>query len=195
MHGLWKNDAPNHKKWLISIFLLCLVGALLPFLWRGFIPAPRWRTAATYLALLLTAASCVLLWMLHRRGLWRPAGPWLGYGPLKRRLMTLLCLSFFFAVLWLDISSSLPMAYTAILGQDSSRTAMVEKKQGSGKSCRYQFKVKGISYLFFEFCIDGENFEHYPEGPLPARLHVRQSYFGEFVQSMQITTNADDLNE
>ena len=195
INGLWQNGTPNHQKWLISVFLLCLLGALAPIFWRGFIPAPHWRITATYLALLLIAVSCMLLRALYRRGLWRPVGPWLTYSPLKRWLMAPLCLAFFFGVLWLNISSSLPMAYTVLLGQDSSRTAMVEKKRGSGKSCPYQFKIEGVGYLFFEFCIDRESFEQYPAGSLSALLNVRQSFFGEFVQSMQINTAKGDLHE
>lgn len=183
----WKSDTPRQQKWLIAIFLLILLAALVPMFSRSFVPSKPWQMQALYLSLLLTAAGGIWLWRLYRKKLWRPAGPWLTYGPVKQALMVPLCLAFFVGVLWLDIASTLPMIYTSAFGQERSAQASVEKKRGSGRyACHYQLKVPSIHYIFFEFCVNEEAFDRLPEGPLPARLSASESYFGSKIHTIEL---------
>lgn len=177
------------QKYLISVFLLVIIGAAVPMFFRSFVPTPDWQEIALYISLLLSAAAGIWLRILHSRGLWRPAGPWLTYGPLKRWLMAPLCLAFFICLLWLDIAATVPMLYTAAAGDEISRPAAAEKKRGSGrKACRYQLKISEVKYILFEFCIDEDSFNRLPEGPLSARISARKSYFGEKIHTLNIAT-------
>ena len=188
MSALWKPNTPPQQKWLIAIFLLVLLGALVPMFSRSFVPSASWQLNALYLSLLLTAAGGFWLWRLYRQGLWQPAGPWLDYGPVKRALMTPLCLAFFVGVLWLDMAGTLPMLYTSAFGTEHTEAASAEKKRGSGRyACRHQLKVPTIHYLFFEFCIDEDAFDRLPDGPLPAQLSARQSYFGAKIHTIELS--------
>ena len=188
MSAFWKSDTPAQQKWLIVIFLLVILGALVPMFSRSFVPSAAWQLQALYLSVLLTVAGSLWLWRLYRQQLWRPAGPWLSYGPVKRALMTPLCLAFFIGMLWLDIAGTLPMLYTTAFGVEHTEAASAEKKRGSGRrSCSYQLKVPSINYLFFEFCIDEEDFNRLPEGPLPAQLSAQQSYFGARIHTIELS--------
>lgn len=187
MNRLWPKDTSRPQKWLVWMMLLILIGALVPMLQRSFVPSPAWQVPAAYLSGLLMAGLCAWLRHLHRRGLWQPGEPWPSYGPIKRILMPPLMLAMAFFILWLNIAATLPMAYTAWLGQDSTRLATVEKKRGTGRySCRSQLKVQEIRYPFFEFCIDSEDFEALPSGPMPAMLEIRQSRFGERIAALRM---------
>lgn len=188
MSAFWKPNTPTPQKWLITLFLLVILGALVPMFSRSFVPSAAWQMQALYLSVLLTAAGGLWLWRLHRQKLWSPAGPWLDYGPIKRALMVPLCVAFFVGMLWLDIAGTLPMLYTSAFGVEHTEAASAEKKRGSGRrSCSYQLKVPSINYLFFEFCIDEEDFNRLPEGPLPARLSARQSYFGAKIHTIELS--------
>lgn len=188
MSAFWKPNTPTPQKWLITLFLLVILGALVPMFSRSFVPSAAWQMQALYLSVLLTAAGGLWLWRLHRQKLWSPAGPWLDYGPIKRALMAPLCVAFFVGMLWLDIAGTLPMLYTLAFGVEHTEAASAEKKRGSGRrSCSYQLKVPSINYLFFEFCIDEEDFNRLPEGPLPARLSARQSYFGAKIHTIELS--------
>lgn len=188
MSAFWKPNTPTPQKWLITLFLLVILGALVPMFSRSFVPSAAWQMQALYLSVLLTAAGGLWLWRLHRQKLWSPAGPWLDYGPIKRALMAPLCVAFFVGMLWLDIAGTLPMLYTSAFGVEHTEAASAEKKRGSGRrSCSYQLKVPSINYLFFEFCIDEEDFNRLPEGPLPARLSARQSYFGAKIHTIELS--------
>lgn len=184
---LWDKNLPRARKWLISLFLLAMLGALAPIFWRGFVPAVSWQKTALLLSLVLTLAGAAWLWHLYRQGLWRPEGPWLTYGPLKRLLMAPLCLAFMVLILWMDIAITLPMAYTQLVHEQVSRPATVQKKRGSGRSCRHQLKIAQVRFIFFEFCLDQESFDALPDGPLPAQLSIRRSVFGEKIEALQLS--------
>lgn len=187
MPQLWKKDLPPARKWLISLFLLVMLGALVPVFHRSFIPTVSWQKTALVLSVLLTLATMAWLWSLHRQGLWRPEGPWLTYGPLKRLLMTPLCLAFVILMLWLDIAITLPVAYTQLVHEQATRSATVQKKRGTGRrSCRHQLEITQQRFIFFEFCLDKESFEALPDGALPAQLAVRRSIFGEEVDALHL---------
>ena len=185
MKGLWSADTSTPQKWLICIFMLVLIGALVPMFSRGFVPSEAWQLQALYLSLVLTALAMLWLRVLYRRGQWKPAGPWLDYGPLKRMLMIPLCLAFWLFVLWLNLTGTLPKAYNAVMGVEAQTQSSAVKKRSSGKySCHYQLKLPEVHYLFFEFCIDEQTFEQLPNGPMPARITARQSYFGDSIDSI-----------
>ena len=187
MNWLWKPKTPTPQKWMISIFLLSLIAALPPMLWRSFVPAAHWQLQSLYGALLLTAAGGLWLRSLYRRKLWRPAGPWTDYGPIKCSLMTVLCACFFVFVLWLDLVAALPMAYTRVMGGEVTFTGIAEKKRGSGRhACRQQLKLPDVHYILFEFCINEDSFDDLPDGPLPARISARQSYFGSSIHTIEL---------
>lgn len=186
MDLFWKKDAPRHQKWLVSMMLVVVLPALAPMFWRGFVPAPHWQNTAWYLAAIGTLVLVVVLWNLHRHGLWKPVGFWSTASPVKRWLMAPLCLMFFAFILWLDIAATLPMAYTKMAGEPAQRMTLVEKKRSSGRrSCHYQLKVKDIKYLFFEFCVNEEYFDTLPDGPIPVLLQSRRTIFGEDVESLR----------
>lgn len=185
MLGLWPSDAPRSRKWLASIFMLAMLGALAPIIWRSYAPAAHWQHKAWYLSALLMAAGCTALWRLYRSGVYQLGHPWDEYSPLKRRLMGLLCLGFFTGMVWLDVAASLPMAYTWALGQDSERTALVEKKRGGARSCRHQIKIHDVRYWLFEFCISGEDFAQLPQQPFVATVYGRRSALGEHIHAIR----------
>jgi hypothetical protein len=184
-----KRKMSRQQKWLACAFLLVMLGAVVPVMVnRSFVPSASWQARALYLSIALLAVSGVLLRSWHRRGLWQPGGPWPAYGPVKRGMALLPCLGFMLFILRLNLAATLPMAYTAALGKHEVREAMVQTKLGSGRrSCRHQLKVQGVNYMFFEFCIDGEDYDALPSGPLPARLLVRQSHFGELITSLRLS--------
>ncbi|MFD2755648.1 hypothetical protein [Comamonas terrae] len=187
-----KPKMSRRQKWLACAFLLAMLGAVVPVMVnRSFVPSASWQARALYLSIALLAISGVLLRNWHRRGLWQPGPPWPAYGPVRRGMMLLLCLGFMLFIFWLNLAATLPMAYTAVLGKREVREAMVEAKRGSGRrSCAHQLKVQGVNYLFFEFCIDADDYDALPSGPLPARLLVRQSYFGELIGSLHLSVPA-----
>lgn len=188
MKGLWKTDTPRPQKWLITIFLLLMLGALVPIFSRSFVPSSHWQLQALYLSLLLTAAGGAWLWWLYRQQLWSPAGPWLTYGPIKRALMLPLCIAFFTGIVWLNVAATWPSFYTALFGQEVTQASSAAKKRGTGRyACDHQLKVPSISYLFFEFCIHEAAFDKLPEGPLPAQLQSTQSYFGAKIHTIELS--------
>lgn len=189
MHWLWTPGTSTAQKWLITIFMTVMTGALAPIFWRSFIPTVHWQQTALYLALALTAGAGIWLRQLHEMGHWQPAGPWPGYGRARRWLMALFCSAFVTLMLWFNLAATLPMAYTAATGSHASMQTLAEKKRGSGRhACRYQLKLREVDYLFFEFCMDQEGYERLPSTPLPARLSLRQGYFGSWVESVRLTT-------
>lgn len=174
------------RKYVAYIFLVIMLLAMVPIIWRGFIPTPHWRLVAACIAGAITLSSSFLLFKLFKSGQWQLAGPWLTYGPVKKALMAPLCILFVFGIVWIDIAASLPMAYTTAFGQEVTRPAMVEKKRSSGRSCHHQLKIENIDYLFFEFCIDSDGFDDLPNQPMSALVGSRQSYFGEAVNSIRL---------
>lgn len=192
MNLLWKKDIPRAQKVLISTFMLVMLGALVPILFRSFVPTGQWQTMAWWVSLLLTAASAVWLRVLYRKNLWRPSGPWLTYGPLKRWLMAPLCMAFFVVMLWLDLAVTLPLAYTSLVHTEVTRSTTVEKKRGSGRSCKHQIQIAEVRYLFFEFCVDADSFDTLPDGPVPAELSIRRSFFGEHIHALRLSTAAQN---
>ena len=71
------------------------------------------------------------------------------------------------------------------MGVEAQTQSSVMKKRSSGKySCHYQLKLPEVHYLFFEFCIDEQTFEQLPNGPMPARITARHSYFGDSIDSI-----------
>lgn len=187
MNGLWSPTTSRSQKWLVSLFLLFMLGALPPMFWRSFVPSDAWQLRALYLSVCLTGAGLLWLRRSYKSGQWKPAGPWLDYGPVKRMLMAPLCVAFVILIVWLNLAVSWPMAYTHWMGSESSLESMAEKKQGSGRrSCSHQLKLQDMDYLFFEFCVAEDGFERLPEQPMPALLSVRQSYFGMRVESVRL---------
>lgn len=181
---------PTHsrpQRWLISCFLLLMLGALAPMLWRSFVPDPNWQRTALALAVALSAAIGLLLRRWWRLGLWRPGGPWLHYSVLKRCLMAPLCAAFIVFVLWLNLAMSLPMAYTSLLGQEAQQATTAHKHRGSGRrSCDYQLRLADIDYWLFEFCLEQNDFDALPDGPLPMRLRGNRSALGTWVNTLQL---------
>ncbi|MDR0212949.1 MAG: hypothetical protein LBJ15_02975 [Comamonas sp.] len=187
MKGLWNPDASVAQKWLIGIFLSVMLGAMVPIFSRGFIPSDVWQLQALYISLALTALGLVWLRVLYKRGQWKPAGPWQDYGPLKRLLMIPLCLGFWLLVLWLNLAATLPKAYNQVFATEVQTVSSATKKRSSGRySCHYQLKLPEVRYMFFEFCIDEQAFDQLPDGPMPARLTARQSYFGRSIDSIAL---------
>lgn len=187
MNLFWKPNTSTPQKWLISIFLLVLIGALTPIIWRSFVPAKHWQLQSLCAALLLATAGGLWLRQLYRRKLWRPAGPWMEYTPIKRGLMATLCSCFFVFMLWLNLVATLPMAYTHMVGNEVTLTGTAEKKRGSGRNaCRHQLKLPDIHYILFEFCLNEEVFDDLPNGPLPSRISARQSYFGRDIHTIEL---------
>ena len=68
MKGLWKADASSAQKWLVIIFMLVLLGALVPMFSRGFVPSNDWQAIALHLSLALTALGLIWLRILYKRG-------------------------------------------------------------------------------------------------------------------------------
>ena len=187
MKGLWKADASSAQKWLVIIFMLVLLGALVPMFSRGFVPSNDWQAIALYLSLALTALGLIWLRILYKRGQWKPAGPWEDYGPIKRVLMIPLCLGFWLLVLWLNLAGTLPKAYTAVMGTEVVSESNVVKKRSSGRySCHHQLKLPEVRYMFFEFCIDEGAFDRLPDDVMPARISAQQSYFGRSIYSISL---------
>ena len=187
MKGFWKADASSAQKCLVIIFMLVLLGALVPMFSRGFVPSNDWQAIALYLSLALTALGIVWLRILYKRGQWKPAGPWEDYGPIKRVLMIPLCLGFWLLVLWLNLAGTLPKAYTAVMGTEVVSESNVVKKRSSGRySCHHQLKLPEVRYMFFEFCIDEGAFDRLPDDVMPARISAQQSYFGLSIYSISL---------
>lgn len=112
-------------------------------------------------------------------------------GPIKRAGLLLGLLGFMSLMFWMVWAQTLPMAYTWLMGQDAQEQVAVETQRGSGRySCRHQFKVQEINYLFFEFCISGDEYESLPSGSMPAQLLLQRSYFGKTVQSLALVEPA-----
>ncbi|WP_255576285.1 hypothetical protein [Comamonas sp. Y33R10-2] len=104
--------------------------------------------------------------------------------------MTALCICFFVFVLWLDLVATLPMAYTRAMGDEVMFTGTAEKKRGSGRhACRQQLKLPDIHYILFEFCLNEDAFDETPDGPLPARIFARKSYFGCSIHTIELATS------
>lgn len=184
---LWAADTSRGQKWLIAALLLILLGTLPVYVVRSFVPHAAWQKQALYLTLGVLLAAGWWLRYLYRRGDWKPAGPWQDYGPLKRALMLPLCVAFFGCVVWMNLAISVPWAITAVVGQDALQSAVVETYQTSGRrSCRYQFKVQDIHFMFFEFCIDQDDYERLPRQPLPVLLELRESYFGKQIGGLRM---------
>lgn len=189
MKGLWNPDASSAQKWLVGVFLTVMLGALVPMFSRGFVPSDTWQLQALYLSLALTALGLIWLRVLYKRGQWKPAGPWQDYGPLKRLLMIPLCLGFWLLVLWLNLAATLPKTYNLVFATEVQTESSATKKRSSGRySCHYQLKLAEVRYMFFEFCIDEQAFDRLPDGPMPARLTARQSYFGRSIDSIALAT-------
>lgn len=183
----WAEGTATSKKWLIGLLLLALLGAAAPLLGRSFVPAAHWQKTALYITLGLLAAAAWWLRQLYRRGDWKPEGPWQDYGPIKRVLMLPLMVGFIGSVVWLNVAVSVPWAMTKVIGQAATQNATVEAERSTSRySCRYQFKVQEIQFMFFEFCIDQANYEHWRGMPLPAVLDLNQSYFGKEVSSLSV---------
>lgn len=194
---LWKADASRGQKWLIVMLLVVLLGAMVPILGhRGFVPATAWQQWSLYGALALTALAGWWLRHLYLLGQWRPEGPWVDAGPFKRVGLLIATLLFFVFVLWINLAQTLPMLYTRWWGQEGYQQAVVETKRSSGRhSCRHQFEVHGMRYIFFEFCISQEAFEGLPSTPMKARLQVRSSYFGQDIHGLRLHGDADETDE
>lgn len=187
-HGLWATGAPSRQKWLISVFLLVLLGALVPIFSRSFVPAPGWSRTALLLAVLCTVSACGLLWHWFRRGLWAPAGPWPSYSPLQRWTMAPLCVGFFLFVLWLDLAMTAPMLLTRWMGEEASRSTLVQKKRGSGRrSCPHQLQLADTRFWLFEFCVDSDAFDQLPEGRWPATVDSRRTGMGEYIHTVRLS--------
>lgn len=142
------------------------------------------------ISLLLTAVSAIWLRVLYSKNLWRPSGPWLTYGPFKRLLMAPLCMAFFVVVVWLNVAVTLPLGYTSLVHAKVTRSTTVEKKRGSGRSCKHQIEIPDVRYLFFEFCVNADNFDTLPKGPLPAQLSIRRSFFGDHIHALRLSAAA-----
>ncbi|MGE8317908.1 MAG: hypothetical protein ACN6O3_04125 [Comamonas sp.] len=151
-------------------------------------PSPQWMQLAAWLSGLLTLASCLLLWRLHRRGLWQAGEPWPSMGRVKRAFMLPLCLLLAYFCFWLGLAGTLPMAYTAVLGQPAIYPTLAERKRDSGRySCNYQIKLRSIDYLFFEYCIGSERYGELPaHQQMPVLVQVKRSWFGDSVQSLRL---------
>lgn len=184
---LWQDNATHAQKWVLSVLLILLALALPPMLNRSFVPSPEWQRQAWYVVAVCMAAASWGLVHLYRTGQWSPAGPWLDGGPIKRAGLLLGMLAFMCLLFWMVWAQTLPMAYTWLLGQDAQEQVTVETQRDSGRySCRYQFKVQEIRYLFFEFCISGDEFASLPSEPMPAQLQLQRSYFGKTVHSLAL---------
>lgn len=190
MNLLWKKDIPGAQKILIGTFMLWMLGALVPIFFRSFVPTQQWQKMAWGISLLLTAVSAIWLRALYRKNLWRPSGPWLTYGPFKRLIMAPLCMAFFVVVVWLNVAVTLPLGYTSLVHAKVTRSATVEKKRGSGRSCKHQIEIPDMRYLFFEFCVNADNFDTLPKGPVPAELSIRRSYFGDHIHALRLNAAA-----
>lgn len=188
---LWQDNATHGQKWVLSVLLIVLGLALLPMLNRSFVPSPEWQRLVWYVVAVCMAAASWGLVHLYRTGRWSPAGPWLDGGPIKRAGLLLGMLAFMCLMFWMVWAQTLPMAFTWLLGQEAQEPVTVETQRGSGRySCRHQFKVQEIRYLFFEFCISGDDYDSLPSGPMPAHLQLQRSYFGKTVQSLALVAPA-----
>lgn len=188
-HGLWAPGTPTRQRWLIGVFLLAMLSALIPIFSRSFVPASGWSRTALLLAVLCTSAACGLLWYWFRLGLWTPAGPWLSYSPVKRWTLAPLCVGFFLLVLWLDLAMTAPMLLTRWTGEEASHSTQVQKKRGSGRrSCHHQLQLADTRFWLFEFCVDSDAFDQLPEGPLPATVLSRRTALGDYVYAVRLHT-------
>lgn len=186
---LWKADVTQGQKWVISVLLVVVLAALAPLLYRSFVPSPEWQHMAWYVVAGGMAVALLGLRHLYRTDQWRPSGPWVEAGPVKRIFLVLGMLGFMALMFWMVVAQSLPMAYTWLLGQEAQEQVTVEAERSSGRhSCRHQFKVQEISYLFFEFCISSDDYDAMPAGPMPAVLQLRRSYFGKEVHSLALSS-------
>lgn len=188
---LWQDNATHGQKWVLSVLLIVLVLAVIPMLRRSFVPSPEWQRLVWYVVAVCMAAASWGLVHLYRTGRWSPAGLWLDGGPIKRASLLLGMLAFMCLMFWMVWAHTLPMAYTWLMGQDAQEQVTVETQRGSGRhSCRHQFKVQEIRYLFFEFCISSDDYESLPSGSIPAQLQLQRSYFGKTVQSLTLVEPA-----
>lgn len=191
MRLLWPRDASRHQKWRVSLLLLVMLGAMVPLLWRSFVPTPHWQRTALYLTAVLTACACAALWHGWRTGQWVPAGPWPTFSPLKRWLLAPLCLLFLASMLWLNLATVVPLVTTRWLGQPYTQDTSVQKKRSSAsRSCRYQLQIAQVRYWLFEFCIDADAYHALPDGPLPARVTSLRSPLGEEIRTVRLRVPA-----
>lgn len=191
---LWQENATQGQKWVVSVLLVLVLAAAYPMLMnRSFVPSPQWQHVAWYVVALCVGAAGLGLWQLHRSGQWRPSGPWQDAGPVKRLLLLLVLLAFVVLLFWVLVAQTLPMAYTRWLGTSAQQAVTVQTYRSAGRySCRHQFKVQEIRYLFFEFCISGDDYVALPDAPMPALLRLRRSYFGQQVYGLSLAGTEDD---
>ena len=186
-HWFWSPTASTPQKWLICVLLAVLLGAVVPMLSRSFVPSVGVVRTGLVMACALTLAGAVMLRRMYLRGQWQPGGPWREYSTAKRLLLLPLCVAFFVFVLWLCVAMTLPMLYTRITGAPVERMTTAEKKASTGRrSCRHQLQIEGVAFWWFEFCIDGDDFDALPAGPLPAALSSLRSPLGEYIHTVTL---------
>lgn len=193
----WAEGTSTQHKWLIVLMLAVFLGCLPVIFLRDFVPSPLMQRAG----LVIAAAIMVLiaLWMrrMYLAGSWKPGEPWTSASRTKRWLMTPLCTLFFLAILWINVAVTLPMAYTRVMGVEAQALSQVEtyRSTGSRSGCRYQFKVKEINFMFFEFCLERDDYESLPSHPMPAELQFRETALGREVTSLRLLPLSSALPE
>lgn len=184
----WAEGTSTSHKRLILLMLAIFLGCAPVIFLRDFVPSPLVQRVGLVVA--VTLLALIALWMrrMYLAGTWTPGEPWTSASRTKRWLMTPLCILFFLAVLWINVAVTLPMAYTRLMGVEAQMHSQVEKHRRSGSrgGCRYQFKVKDINFMFFDFCLAREDYEALPEHPLPAELQLRESALGRQVTGLRL---------
>ncbi|MFC0337510.1 hypothetical protein SAMN05421848_1703 [Kushneria avicenniae] len=183
MSIFWDSNASVKRNVGAWFFIAFLLTAALSLYFNHFVANPHTVKIATYISIAFTIIT--FPWIISRLARKSNQNKKWHNIPRWKKLATLLALPFLiFSVFWLNLALAFPHAYTQVFGTSMARSDIIHKEEGI--NCNYQVTLDSVDALFFEFCIDQENFDRMSDGPQSADIMIKESSLGYIVTGVGV---------
>ena len=178
------------QKVCMVLLFLGFAGFFFVMFSHSFVPSEAVKKVSSYLSLFLTMISVVALFGASKEhgGIGNSPG-FKDLSLLKKVFVYPLCPVIIYGYFWINFGMAIPRLANDVIGTSSVNIEIAKKGEDLEGICGGSLNFSSMSTIdefFFKYYLSTISYASLPDSPVEVTVHTKQSYFGAYVQSVEI---------